>query len=457
MADPRTSRRSSRARLDELVNRLREQILTGEWAAGQYLPSEKWLAAEHQLSNQSVRKGLAKLAEEGLIRKIPRVGTRVVGPAEGVTATIRLGYHASVTGEADILQLIAKFHKQHPQFRVQAVPLAISSYNNLGSYLQNEILDVVMLNYNQFLTFMDAGGASSLESMDSNGELYTFLSEAFAYEGRQLALPFIFSPLILCYNRRHFQEQGLPEPDSGWSWTDLTEVASRLSKQKERIGFHCDFYSINRWPLLPLQLGAKAERYADGRIRLTGTKLMEALHRCKAMKEMFPLIADGTTTGQSERMLREGKVSMIMTTYFYLNYLRGASLPFDVAPVPHFGQPATMLLNIGLAVSRQSRVKESALQLVRFLTSSAAQQYIRLNTYSLPARKLDAEWSGEEVIYRPSRFSLFREIIPSFHYISDLGLSAAELERLHESAKWYWAGLESEEGLALKMESPEEG
>lgn len=142
-----------------------------------------------------------------------------------------------------------------------------------------------------------------------------------------------------------------------------------------------------------------------------------------------------------------------MTTYFYLNYLRGELVPFDIAPVPHFGQPVTMLLNIGLAVNRHSRVKEAALQSVDFLTSLEAQQFVRQHTYSIPARKQAAEWSGEELLYRPSRFSLFRETIPGFRYFSDLGLRATELANPNDAAKLYWAGLETEERLASQIES----
>lgn len=120
-----------------------------------------------------------------------------------------------------------------------------------------------------------------------------------------------------------------------------------------------------------------------------------------------------------------------MTTYFYLNYLRGELVPFDIAPVPHFGQPVMMLLNIGLAVNRHSRVKEAELQLVDFLTSLEAQQFVRQHTYSIPARKQAAEWSGEELLYRPSRFSLPGDDprIPLFQRSRSPGHRTGESER----------------------------
>lgn len=451
--DKRNSRKTSRTRLGDLVNLLREEILMGKRTAGEYLPSEKSFAEQYSLSNQSVRKGLDVLVSEGLIEKIPRVGTKVVGQPEGSFVTVKLGFHTSVTGEADILRLLSLFHKENPHIRVQAVPLSGYSYAYIHNYLTGGILDVVMMNYINFQEFLEIDNGDLLEPQQRNPELYPFLSDAFTTgDNRLLVQPFIFSPLILCYNRSHFQEANLSEPNSSWQWQDLIEHSNKLAIPNERLGFHCDLYSPNRWPLLLLQAGARFERSANGRIKLSGTPMMDALRYSKEMKHSIPYLSEGVTTGQSERLLAKGKVSMIMTSYFYLNYLLGEELPFDIAPVPHLGTPLTLLLNTGLAVYRHSQVKDAAVKLVEFLTSYQSQLFIRQHTYSLPARRLAAEWVGEEQRYRPSRFSLFRETMPCFRYFTDLGINATELAELNQELKLYWAGLENEESLCSSIE-----
>lgn len=450
--EERTTRKSSRERLSELVNTLREEILTGKRSVGEYLPSEKTFAAQFNLSNQSVRKGLEVLVAEGLIEKIPRVGTKVVGPPDGAFVTVKLGFHSSVTGEADIHRLLSLFQKENPHIRVQAVPTSSDSYSYISDYLSSGILDVVMMNFKNFQECVENGDEGLLEPMERNPEIYSFLSDAFKVDGRQLVQPFIFSPLILCYNREHFQAANLSEPDSSWQWKDLIEYSSRLAIPNERLGFHCDLYSSNRWPLLLLQTGGKFERHEDGRLKLAGTHMMDALRYCGEMKHSIPSLSEGITTGESELLLAKGKASMIMTSYFYLNYLLGERLSFDIAPVPHFGTPMTMLLNTGFAVNRQSQVKDAAVKLVEFLTSNKAQLFVRQNTYSLPARKSAAEWVGEEKRYLPSRFSLFRETIPGFRYFTDLAISARELSEINQELKMYWAGLETEEVLCSHIE-----
>mgnify|MGYP001443397537 CR=1 FL=1 len=449
--DSHEGRKTTREKLNTFIQTLRMEIRTGKRSAGEYLPSEKTFAEQYGLSNQSVRKGLDILAAEGLIEKIPRVGSKVIRPPSEAR-TVKLGFHTSVTREADIHALLDEFRRLHPEIDVQTVPLSHHDYGYIQQYLNGGILDVVMMNYTHFQDFVETGNTVLLKPLERNPDIYPFLSEAFTHRGQLLVQPFIFSPLVLCYNPAHFAEKGLSEPDSSWQWEDLIGHAAKLAIPNERLGFHCELFSPNRWPLIPLQKAVKAERGADGSIRLAGTELMDALRVCREMKREFPLISESITTGESERMLAMGKASMIMTSYFYLNYLAEADIAFELAPVPHFGAPATMLLNIGLAVNSLSNAQDEAVRLVDFLSSYQAQLMIRKKTYSLPAYKRAAEWRGEEERYRPSRFSLFRETIPGFRYFTGIGITSSELAIISREVKLYWAGLESEETFCQRAE-----
>lgn len=446
-------RKSSRERLNEMTNGLREEIVAGRRRPGQFLPSEKTLAEQYRLSNQSVRKGLELLVGEGLIEKIPRVGNKIVGVRDETATTVKFGFHSSVIGEASLLRLIDMFQEAHPRIRVQTVPLTSSSFSFIGSYFTGGLLDAVMMNYTDFQDNLESGGRDLFEPLPGNPDIYPFLSDAFSSDGRLLVQPFIFSPLVLAYNRAHFAERGMSEPDSSWTWNDLIGAARRLAVPNERVGFHFDFYSPNRWPQLLLQADAKFERGDDGAIRLAGTPMMEALRRCREIKRELGHLSEGVAAGESERMLAKGKASMIVTTYFYLNYLQAEPVPFDIASVPHFGTPRSLLLAIGLAVNRGSRSKAAARELLAFLASPPAQTFIRRHTYSLPALRPAAEWLGEEGMYRPSRFSLFRETIPGFRLFTELGIGAAELARLGRDLKLYWAGLDTESAVCAQIEA----
>jgi GntR family transcriptional regulator len=61
----------------QLAQLLRESIVTGVWAAGAELPSERNLMQEYELSRNTVRQALDQLYREGLIMREQGSGTRV--------------------------------------------------------------------------------------------------------------------------------------------------------------------------------------------------------------------------------------------------------------------------------------------------------------------------------------------------------------------------------------------
>lgn len=455
--DRRPSRKLFRPRLDEMVTSIRNQIITGTLEPEQYLPSEKQLAEQYGLSVQSVRKGLELLVGEQLIVKIPKVGSKVVDPAEKGAVTIRLGYPPTLPDDADMHRLIAMFHREHPNIRVQAVPLGNLSYEQYKPYLDSGMLDVIIVNHSSYLQFAENGALDDLDVLERREELYPFLSDAFTENGRLRVQPFVFSPLVLCYNRAHFAQKELQEPNSGWSWQRLSECAAALDIPNERVGFRCYFSTPNRASILLMQRGKAFERDAGGGLKLAGTPMLEAIRYSRQIYENIPSLPNSLMDWEAQKihMFRQGKLSIMILSYFILNHLRDSDLDYDIAPVPHFGDALTVLIVIGLAVNRHSKNKEAARKLLDYLVSAKAQLAIRHNTCSLPARITAAEWSGPDNagVNRPSRFSLFREIIPSYRLITDLNIRRSEYDQLFNELLLYWAGLGDEEAFIRKVET----
>ena len=61
----------------QLAQLLREQITSGEWAAGAEIPSERELMQQYELSRNTVRQAMELLNQEGLIVRSLGSGTRV--------------------------------------------------------------------------------------------------------------------------------------------------------------------------------------------------------------------------------------------------------------------------------------------------------------------------------------------------------------------------------------------
>ncbi|CAH8717580.1 extracellular solute-binding protein [Paenibacillus thiaminolyticus] len=451
----RPSRTTFRQRLDEMVTVLRDDIITGRRAAGDYLPSEVALAEQFQLSKNSVRKGLERLVEEKLIEKVPRVGNRIADPGASGTVLLRFGYYRSVIQEAALDQLIEGFQQAHPHIRVELVPLPYENYPDaVSGYIGHDMLDVATVNYNDFRWLADEGHHDLLEPLAPRTEQYPFIADCFRHEGQLLGLPLIFSPVMLCYNRDHFLAHDLPEPDSSWRWSELMTAAERLGQEPGTFGFYFHMLSNNRWPVFLLQSGGRFELNEAGNVPVCGTKLMEGLRLTRELidrQSAYPAYLSENDM-DAERLFLQGKLSVIIATYFSLNHLMDAPFAFEVAPLPYLNEAKSLLLAIGLMVNRTSAVKEAALELVDYLLSYEAQLHIRQHTFSIPAHKKAAEWNGKEMFPRPSRFSMYREIIPSLRFFTELGLCSADLQHVCNALKLYWSRLEDEAAMCSRLE-----
>jgi multiple sugar transport system substrate-binding protein len=182
--------------------------------------------------------------------------------------------------------------------------------------------------------------------------------------------------------------------------------------------------------------------------------MMEGIRYYKDLiaERMTTLLSRQDTNFRAEDLFAQGKVSMIITTYLSLNHFRKSKIHYEVAQLPHLTIPATHLIAIGLAVNKQSPHLEAARLLVNFLACYKAQVMIRQNTLSLPSLKTAAEWTGKESGYRPSRFTMYREIIPTFRYNRELGLTESEWRTFFGEAFMYWSGLETEESFCTRLE-----
>jgi len=65
------------SKIDEIVEKIKNQILQGEYSAGQRLPSERDLAEQLSVSRATIRSVLSRLQAEGLIEIVPRGGAFV--------------------------------------------------------------------------------------------------------------------------------------------------------------------------------------------------------------------------------------------------------------------------------------------------------------------------------------------------------------------------------------------
>lgn len=453
----------SRSKLEQMTSSLREQIQTGLLKPEQFLPSELALCKQYNLSNITVRKGLNILVSEGYIEKIPRIGARVLAKSSTAEVVLRFGYYTSFVQETYMLELVQSFEQQHPNIQVQPIGIRFPYDNDpvkVRSLIEsNDVLMINTFNFEQLFGIYhseQADADSFLKPLQPNPDTFPFLNSLFTRNDVLYGQPFVFSPIVLCYNKDHFKEMELSEPDSSWTWKDVIEVGALLSKDKDRYGMYFHITALTRWPLLLLQNGVRLERDKDMKYNFHDPKLISSIQLIKDMvsnRDVFPSFLSDNESDEISLFMNQ-KISMILTSYDNLFQFSDAPFAYDIAPPPYLNQPKTLLNSLALTISSRSQNKLAAQLFIDHMLSYESQIGIRTHTTRIPAHKRASEWSEEDALAnRPSRFSLFRDIIPTFHSFLDLNISFADLVIMRDEFKYYWSGLDSLETVLQRLEN----
>ncbi|GAA3409837.1 extracellular solute-binding protein [Paenibacillus hodogayensis] len=441
------TQREFRLELERMVQTLRDEIVSGAYSPGQYLPSEPAQARRFGLSNKSVRKGLELLVEEGLIEKIPKVGSRVMAPKSRIS--LKLGHYQKDIGNMDLPALLADFQRRHSWIDVKAEPFA----SNGGMDAENiRRCDLIMMNNEHFGYLAEAGHHRLLLPLEEKSGVHSILNGCFQRDGQLYARPLIYSPVVLCYNKRHFREQGLPEPDGGWTWDNLVRSATRLT-EGNRFGFCFYLANVNRWPLFLLQSGERFQKSGGQYADVQEGPLLGGIRLCKQLirnSEMFPLFIS-ESDADIVSMFLEGKLSMVLNTYMGMNEWRQSGMEFDISPVPYMSRPMTLTIAEGVGINRATSHPEAALLLADYLAGEQAQSHIRNYTLSLPVLQSVSDGPRPKGVASPERYMLYREMMFSLCTHDELGLPWSKTRRFSYLLKAYWANLIDDKELCDRI------
>ncbi|MDG0813556.1 extracellular solute-binding protein [Cohnella rhizosphaerae] len=265
--------RRSRSRYSErysyFIHELRDQIITGELQPGEYILPENTLAEQYELSRVSIRKALAELVEDGLIEKIAGKGSRIKQPVDDHSAAVLKLAWFSTSHELEIVRkIIDRFMENNPFVKVELQVLPTIGYTNAiaQSIEAGQGPDLFIISDVHVREWMDLGKESALNGYVpaklNEESSYPQVFELFKREDKLLGAPFLFSPVIICYNETIFRENGVSDHPTIANWENLLEIAKQCTPMQsestivEQYGF-CFSSSYNRWPVFLLQNGGE--------------------------------------------------------------------------------------------------------------------------------------------------------------------------------------------------------
>ncbi|WJH35439.1 extracellular solute-binding protein [Paenibacillus sp. CC-CFT747] len=364
-------------------------------------------------------------------------------------------------------RILERFEKQHPFVRVELILLPVEGYTPTLIRLieQGRGPDVFMMSDTHVRDWIDSGRTDYVSGyvpghLSPDGTSYPPVFEIFAHGDRTLAAPFIFSPVMICYNRALFRECGLAEDTRLETWEELLHAAKQCTRDLnddgiiEQYGF-CFSSSPNRWPVFLLQNGGQFMADDRSRSALSRKENIEALEFCTSLMykhHVSPIYSHGSSH-LAESLFKKERVAMILTTYYFMNEFREHSIEWDVLPVTKRSREATLLLGGGLAVNSRSEHGKAARKLVDYMTSVEAQTLLKQYGCTIPAlRSVAEDDSLLDPAIHPEHYQRFLEVLPYARPLHSLQLRQREILLLADELTLLWASMESPREACQRIE-----
>ena len=443
-------------KFQHFLRKLRNEILSGKIKRGEFILPENTLSQQFELSRVSIRKGLAELVEEGLIEKIPGKGNRVVFQENQNKQSIKLAWF-STSYEIDVVKKIIKmFEQKNPFVKVELEIYPNDSYAKtiLSAIKTGNGPDVFILSDHHFRDVTELNGTRYLEEhTPKNFKTYSAVSRMFTHQNKQKAVPFVFSPVVICYNKDFIKKS----ESNIKSWNQLLQVSKDSTVVNndsivETFGF-CFSSAPNRWPVFLLQNGGGFRK--DGESIMNQKANKEALQYCVDLMykhKVSPVFTHGSNQ-LAEDLFMKKRAAMILTTYYFMNEFKDCGFDWDVMQLPKQKEPATLLLGGGLGINSDSAYKEVARSLVDFMVSDEAQMVIKQNMCTIPASCKIA--ANEDIINKdnhPENYHVFLKSMDHAIPVKDFGLTQDEIISIQYELHLLWANMERADDVCERVQ-----
>ncbi|WP_018131200.1 ABC transporter substrate-binding protein [Effusibacillus pohliae] len=313
---------------------------------------------------------------------------------EGEKITLRVGGWASSPEEQAILDAqIAEFKKNHPNIDVKFEPVVGDYLQKLQPMIASKTEpDIFYLDAYAAPEFMDKGVIEPIdEYVKKNnvnlGDYEDAAVKAFQWKGKTYGLPKDYSTLALFYNKDMLDKAGVKPPTN---WTELREAAKKLTKDGV-VGFSMSAELPRYQPFL-MQAGGSVY---DGE-KATFSKPENATAIDFIYGEMMKkdkIAAYPKTLGKdwSGDAFADGKAAMVVEGPWLIPHLakKSPNLKYGITelPVKEGGKPSNMIFTVAYALSKNSKHKQEAFELMVFLTGKEGQKFVVEKGLAIPTNK----------------------------------------------------------------------
>lgn len=268
-------------------------------------------------------------------------------------------WHGQTQGVAKLLQkMIDEFNASHPDIVVSKDSGGANSDQMLQKVtagLQADNYPDIAYIYGSDLANLAKGDQlMNLSDAIDNGEIDwdRFVDAgkaAVTVDGEPRAVPAFIDNLAVVYNKKIFDEAGVPYPKPDWTWDDFLATAKKLNDTDKGIagfgwpGTGDEDTTWRIWPLVNQAGGEILNEDGDG-VGFEGEPGIKALDVVQQAAEDGSVYIDSTSGAERmQQLFASGKMAMNIAGPYSLPEYVDAGVDYGVVPLPSFGGEHTTI------------------------------------------------------------------------------------------------------------------
>ena len=164
----------------------------------------------------------------------------------GQPVTIKITWWGGQTRHEYTQKLLDLYSKEHPNVTFEAVPSGWDGYfDKLATQAASGAMpDIVQMDYLYITTYSKNNSLADLQPFMDDGTIdVSNMSEALVntgkIDGKMTGFVASTSFLSFGYNPKVFEEAGLSEPDSSWTWSDFIKDSKEIKDKTGKLGSAC--------------------------------------------------------------------------------------------------------------------------------------------------------------------------------------------------------------------------
>jgi multiple sugar transport system substrate-binding protein len=322
-------------------------------------------------------------------------------PDANSPATLTVMGWSSTAAENNLVRSqLAAFQKLYPSIKLNWIS-ATGNYPDRMSILaaKNQLPDVFFMRpdmasiYISKQKLLDLSPYMQRDHISTNA-YFPALFTPFLCDSTVYGIPKDWNTLGIVYNKTIFQQAGLPFPDATWTWDDLRTAARKLTSHgpdgRMQYGISLPD-SSSRWLAFLFANGGSVLDAGQKKTAFNTSAAVDALDFYSSMQlqdhsSILPGSVDASWTGQ---VFGEQRAAMVVEGGWLIPYLKESypQVTYGIAPLPLSPQNkrANLLFTNAWSASSTTKYPEASWDLIRYMTSAAAQESTLRSGLALPS------------------------------------------------------------------------